>query len=444
MSVIDRSARPAILPRLIGRLQGHRPGPTLICIGAMHGNEPAGVRAAGRVLERLSRACPDDLAGCIVGLIGNVSALCDPDPHLRYRQSDLNRICTPENADRVRATDPGSLTGEMLELRQLLDALEGEFATAHGPVFLMDMHTVSSPSPPFAAIEDSLPARRFVRRFGLPLLLGFEEELPGMLTDLITNRYGHVCCLIEGGTHDDPASVAIHEAAIWLALDAGGLLPGSIEHEHDPARVLRRAAGRLVGRVYDVRHRQTIASDDFRIRPGLHAYGPVHAGRTPIADQGGRPIIAPISGLLVMPNRQARARVGDDAFFIVRRVGRAWLALSAMLRRLGWLHRLLPNLAPGVRRCPDREACLLVSPHIAPVLKRQVFHLLGYRLLRHGPEVHLPVHRRIARGIMAVLASARIMLHGLARGGEPRAIPTAQPDDWIVAKRTLDRRPPAR
>ena len=33
--------------RIIGRYEGNEPGPLFLCIGAMHGNEPAGVQAIG-------------------------------------------------------------------------------------------------------------------------------------------------------------------------------------------------------------------------------------------------------------------------------------------------------------------------------------------------------------------------------------------------------------
>jgi len=41
------------LNRIIGRYDGSEKGPMLVCIGAMHGNEPAGVRAIELVLKML-------------------------------------------------------------------------------------------------------------------------------------------------------------------------------------------------------------------------------------------------------------------------------------------------------------------------------------------------------------------------------------------------------
>ena len=41
--------------REIGRLVGEEPGPTLVIVAGIHGNEPAGTEAARRVFARLSR-----------------------------------------------------------------------------------------------------------------------------------------------------------------------------------------------------------------------------------------------------------------------------------------------------------------------------------------------------------------------------------------------------
>ena len=57
--------------RVLGRVSSGRGGPLLIVVGALHGNEPAGVLA----LRRLFALLADGVAlerGTLVGLIGNV------------------------------------------------------------------------------------------------------------------------------------------------------------------------------------------------------------------------------------------------------------------------------------------------------------------------------------------------------------------------------------
>jgi hypothetical protein len=56
------------------------------------------------------------------------------------------------------------------------------------------------------------------------------------------------------------------------------------------------------------------------------------------------------------------------------------------------LGSVLPYL-PGIRRCPERPACLLVDPRIARWLTMDVLHLLGYRKRRAEGDL-LVVSRR--------------------------------------------------
>ena len=74
--------------RVVGRAVGERPGPTVIVMTTMHGNEPTGLIAARRVLQRIE----DDgieLRGELVALAGNLPALREG---IRYIDDDLNRL----------------------------------------------------------------------------------------------------------------------------------------------------------------------------------------------------------------------------------------------------------------------------------------------------------------------------------------------------------------
>ncbi|MEX0876563.1 MAG: hypothetical protein WD114_03795, partial [Phycisphaerales bacterium] len=172
----------------------------------------------------------------------------------------------------------------------------------------------------------------------------------------------------------------------------------------------------------------TIRTDDFIISPGITAGTRVVRGETPVAIEGGRAVTSPVRGRVFLPNMQKQKRPGDDGFFIVRRVGEGWLGLSARLRRQEWLHRMLTHL-PGVYPCADGTLC--VDADIAAVLKRELLHLLGYRLLRydrrdagHGPA-------RVLRGLRAFAAA---FFRGPIRDPD-----RDDPRFWIVRRHRLDR-----
>src|SRR5262249_5132745 len=119
-----------MVERIIGRLRGDLPGPMLIIVGGVHGNEPAGVRAAASVLAGLGGVA---LRGDVVALAGNVRAL---GLGRRYQVRDLNRMWTGAP---VEGDDP-----EVLEQRELGAALDEALAAARGPLYFLDLHTTSA------------------------------------------------------------------------------------------------------------------------------------------------------------------------------------------------------------------------------------------------------------------------------------------------------------
>ena len=75
---------------------------------------------------------------------------------------------------------------------------------------------------------------------------------------------------------------------------------------------------------------------------------------------------------------------------------------------------------------------------VAAVYRRQLFHLLGYRLTRSAPVEGLSPFRRVWRGGLALAGSIASIVRGVGRGGERPALPEERAHDWIAARRTLD------
>ena len=240
-------------------------GPTLVCVGGLHGNEPSGVLALRRVFEKV-RTERLVLHGRFVGVAGNLSALAAGRRYLSY---DLNRIWWRARVDRIRRA-VGALAPEEEELRTLdvlFDRLKREAA---GQLWFIGLHSTSGPTPPFVTVEDNLLNRRFASEFPAPHVLGLEEELVGTLEGYLSGQ-GVITVGFEAGRHDDPASVDRAEAAVWIALEASGvLLPG---RRTEVARQLLAASGQKLPRVVEVRHRHPVVEGDgFRMLPGLEGF----------------------------------------------------------------------------------------------------------------------------------------------------------------------------
>ncbi|MGH9879881.1 MAG: hypothetical protein ACRD6N_00495, partial [Pyrinomonadaceae bacterium] len=129
---------------LIGSVRGLEPGPTLILLGGIHGNEPAGVLACRRAFSLLEEK-QSAIRGEVVFLAGNTRALLKGS---RYIDEDLNRQWTADSARRVSAFRVR--TSESLEQQELLAQLEKVLATARGEVHFVDLHTTSASGNPFA------------------------------------------------------------------------------------------------------------------------------------------------------------------------------------------------------------------------------------------------------------------------------------------------------
>jgi succinylglutamate desuccinylase len=285
--------------RDIGRVRGAAPGPMLIVVAGIHGNEPAGVRAAARALEQLGSV---RLAGDVVALAGNVRAL---RLGRRYQTRDLNRMWT---GDPASGDDP-----EALERRELGAALDAALAAARGPACFLDLHTTSAAGVPFAMIFDTPAHRAFARAFPLPILLGLEGHIAGVITGYMNGR-GCMTLACEGGQHDDPASERSLEALLWIAVAAAGLAPPA-ELPAWPFAWLDRTRGDLP-RLIEVVARQP-AADGFVMEPGFANIARVRAGQLLARDRRG-PIHAPADGLVLLPLYQAQ---GHDGFFLGREVG---------------------------------------------------------------------------------------------------------------------------
>lgn len=346
-------------------------GPLLIVVGGLHGNEPAGVHAARRVLRELEqRSLP--LRGQLVALAGNVAALAQRE---RFRDRDLNRLWTDEEVARARSGS--SSDAEAHEQAQLLRELDLLLAQEWEKVVLLDLHSTSAEGSPFSIMADTLQNRVVGFALPAPVLLGLEERIDGTLVSYFSER-GHTALCLEGGQNESPATVDHHEAAIWITLASAGLLARSEVPDLADRRALlaQACAGRPC--VVEVRHREAVPPGaEFRMRPGFENFQTIEQGDVlaSLTRSGVERVVAtPIGGLLLMPRYQGK---GDDAFFVGRRVRRSWLRVSSVLRHLR-LERLLPAL-PGISRDRTQPRRLFVDPDIARWYVLEILHLFGYR-----------------------------------------------------------------
>jgi succinylglutamate desuccinylase len=220
---------------------------------------------------------------------------------------------------------------------------------------------------------DTLKNRELALALPITAILGLEEVIDGAMLGYYADR-GHTAISIEAGQHDDPETVARHEAAVWLALVAMGAIDAhdAPSLERRQALLERTADGKP--RVVEIRHRHVVRpGDGFAMLPGFASFQPIAAGAVVAHDRSG-PIAAPTSGLMLMPRYQGQ---GEDGYFIAREVAPFWLGVSEALQRLR--ADAIVSRLPGVERVNGSATELRVDPHVARSYVIELMHLVGYR-----------------------------------------------------------------
>jgi hypothetical protein len=368
--------------RVIGRVDGAKPGPCLFFFGGIHGNEAAGVFALHQVIEQLKNK-KEDLSGSLIAISGNQWAL---EKSMRYQEVDLNRIWTH---DRIKAIESGHFIPENEDEKQQLEIfslLHDLINAESGPLYFFDLHTTSSTSIPFITVNDSLLNRKFTIQYPVPLILGIEEYLDGPLLSYI-NELGYVSFGFEGGGHDDPASIKNHKTFIYLSLYFTGALDKS-SIEHDAFSRDRKIPLSDQRAFYEIYYRFEVEENArFVMKPGFTNFQPIDK-KEHLATIDGDRIQAKKRSIIFMPLYQAK---GNDGYYLIRKIPRFFLWLSGLLRKYA-IDRFFVFL-PGISWFSPLRDTMAVDLRIARLAPRQMLHLFGYRS-KQIDKNHLLINNR--------------------------------------------------
>ena len=313
------------MERIIGTYTGPEHGALVVVLGAVHGNEPAGVLALEevfRLLEHEPTVNPGfRFRGKLIGLVGNRRAF-----HTRQRfiHCDLNRLWTTDNLHRIRQTDPPQRKAEEQELLELLEFLHDEIRqTRPEALVLLDLHTTSAEGGIFCIPSDDAGSLRLAKELHAPVILGMLDGLQGTLLHFAAGNHFEIDGLphysigaaFEAGQHNDPLSVSRSIAAIVNCLRAAGCIrPEDVDSRHET--ILKTFSDPLpkVTRLRHVHHIRP--GDTFQMRPGYINFQAIRRNEY-LADDTTGPVLAPEDGLILMPLYQPQ---GTDGFFVVQEI----------------------------------------------------------------------------------------------------------------------------
>jgi predicted deacylase len=285
------------------------PGPALVVLGAVHGNEVCGAHA-------IARTADDLVHGRLVLARGRLTLVPVANPLAfgrctREGRRNLNRCFVPR-------ADP--LDYEDRVTRQLAPLLAAHDA-------LLDLHSFHTPGEPFAMVgprNNTGPREPFAhagQEMALARALGAQRIVAGWLEvydraarargeqpgdeGIGTNEYmrsqGGYAVTLECGQHEDPQAIEVAERALHGALAELGL--AQVEA---PARFTGAAT-----RLTDVVLRE--APGDRLVRD-WRSFDAVQAGDVIGLRADGRPVCAPHAGCVVFPYPEAEA--GREWFYL--------------------------------------------------------------------------------------------------------------------------------
>lgn len=299
-----------------------QPGPRLIVLGAVHGNERCGTQAIQQVLDELE-------AGAFAIERGVLTMVPVTNPlayQRRVRQGDRNL-----NRNLRTTTQPVDFEDRVANvLCPLLDAHD----------VLLDLHSFHTPGQPFIMVGptnntgDLEPFTHSKEEERLVAHLGPRQVVEGWMgvyargvrrrkqahvtaaTNLLdvgygigTSEYmrsrGGYGVTLECGQHDDPEAIGVAYRAIRQTLALLGLASSTLKPPPSDFLVLRLAD------VIDREH------ENDRFERPWRSFDPVEAGQIIGHRHDGRTLTAPADGFVVFPNPSASP--GNEWFYFAQK-----------------------------------------------------------------------------------------------------------------------------
>ena len=295
------------------------PGPRLIVLGAVHGNETCGTQAIRRVIAEIE-------SGQLGIVAGHVSFVPVTNPlayarHQRMGDRNLNRNLVPTDTP---AEFEDRIANWLCPLLAQHDALLDlhSFHTAGQPFVMLGPEDNRGTLEPFAraaeetALALSLGVHRFVDGWLDTYAAGVARRLAagassreadvhyGVGTTEYMRAQGGIALTLECGQHDDPAAPQVAWRAIHNALAHLGLAAAPT-----PEAVTETEALHL----YQVIDRDD-AGDQF-VR-NWASFDRVHAGERIGVRHDGTPVAADREGYIVFPNPNALP--GQEWFYLAQ------------------------------------------------------------------------------------------------------------------------------
>ncbi len=306
--------------RIIGIHEGVDMDTLCIVVGAMHGNEPAGVRALELIFKMLEVepiTNPDfRFRGRLIGIKGHLKAFQNG---VRYIGRDLNRLWTVDNIALVQSSNFDNKDQDLCELKEILNLIHQEIRQQKPKqIVFLDIHTTSADGGIFTIPANTQNDILLASELHAPVVKGLLKGLEGTsLQYFNTQNLGVPTSAIcfEAGQHNDPLSINRAIAAIINLLKATNcIVAQDVENQH--TKILKDYANGLPT-LTELSYCHKIQNGDhFKMKAGFKNFEKIKKGDVLAEDKQGA-IYAKEDGYILMPLYQTK---GEDGFFVVKDV----------------------------------------------------------------------------------------------------------------------------
>ncbi|TVR41401.1 MAG: hypothetical protein EA392_01590 [Cryomorphaceae bacterium] len=372
------------LRRWIGSHEGGR-GATVVFVTGLHGNEHTSVSALNQAFQKFEYLVSREslkVKGNVYVLAGNLGALAKGE---RYQVEDLNRIWSLKRIDAVeRGVTCESC--EEVELRELLIAFRSILSNGNSPFIFVDIHTTGSRTISHILMNDLLLNRKPGSHYPLPVVMGVDSLAEHSMLSFV-NEMGHAGIGFEAGLDGQDSTARLIEAFFWQTLVCNGLLKSKEVPDFSEYRKILNSVNHGKQEVYEIHYvHQASQDDEFELVPGHHNFQPIVRGQYLGHNKHGA-VLSKSRGYVYVSGWSGGESGG---FFVLRKVSKSWLNLSALLRKsrverlMGWL--------PGIQKTKEPAGAYRVNIWVARIFAAALFKLLGYRV--HRQDGFLIVARR--------------------------------------------------
>ena len=200
----------------VTEVRGPRPGPEVVLLGLLHGNEIAGAI----VLDQLMRDGFRPTCGRLTIIFANLSAYArfdaDQPTASRFLDEDLNRVWDPAVLEGPRGS---SELDRARALRPMIDRAD----------LLLDLHSMLWPSDPLLLCGPGRSGRALAMSLGVPdLVVADHGHATGpRLIDYprFTGSGAAAACLVEAGQHWRQETVTVMQSCVAAMLGQAGMAP---------------------------------------------------------------------------------------------------------------------------------------------------------------------------------------------------------------------------